>query len=373
MGTSLEKDREIQAKSRMSSSADSAREPLLPKEQLDPMNTTKSRTTSSSKRRLRRSRSAPRGDCTYDDNDVKTDEPPLHPSQLFNLNPNLRRVIMFLALYLTIGTLCFYLVRNQISGHKTNGVLDAVYFCVVTMTTVGYGDLVPSSSASRLLACAFVFSGMVLVGHLLSRAADYLVEKQETLLVRAFHLRQSSGGPLDILKELQTNKLRYKCYVTFIVFVVLFIAGTVFLVTFEKMPVIEAFYCVCSTVTTLGYGDRSFNSGTGRLFAVIWILTSTICLAQFLLYVAELNAETKQRELVKWVLTRRITNNDLEAADLDEDRVVEAAEFIVYKLKEMGKIDEKDVAGIMEEFENLDYDESGNLTNSDIVLAQAQR
>ena len=50
-----------------------------------------------------------------------------------------------------------------------------------------------------------------------------------------------------------------------------------------------------------------------------------------------------------------------------------AAEFIVYKLKEMGKIDEKDISGIMEEFENLDYDESGNLTNSDIVLAQIQR
>lgn len=50
-----------------------------------------------------------------------------------------------------------------------------------------------------------------------------------------------------------------------------------------------------------------------------------------------------------------------------------AAEFIVYKLKEMGKIDEKDISGIMEEFEQLDYDESGNLTNSDIVLAQIQR
>lgn len=207
------------------------------------------------------------------------------------------------------------------------------------------------------------------MGHLLSRAADYLVEKQETLLVRAFHLRQSFG-PTEILKELHTNKLRYKCYVTFLVLVVLFLTGTVFLVAYEKMPVIEAFYCVCSTVTTLGYGDKSFNSGTGRLFAVFWILTSTVCLAQFFLYVAELNAETKQRELVKWVLTRRITNNDLEAADLDEDGVVGAAEFIVYKLKEMGKIDEKDISGIMEEFEQLDYDESGTLTTSDITLAQ---
>uniref|UniRef100_A0A1J3IGT5 Two-pore potassium channel 1 n=1 Tax=Noccaea caerulescens TaxID=107243 RepID=A0A1J3IGT5_NOCCA len=352
------------------SSADSAQKPLL--ETMAQDLNQNSRTTSR-KRRLRRSRSAPRGDCMLNDDDLKTDDvPPPNPSTIpmfRDLNPRLRRVIIFLALYLAIGTFCFYQVRNQISGHKTNGVLDAVYFCVVTMTTVGYGDLVPNSSASRLLACAFVFSGMVLVGHLLSRAADYLVEKQEALLVRAFHLRRSFG-PTDVLKELHTNKLRYKCYVAFLVLAVLFLVGIVFLVVVEKMPVIDAFYCVCSTVTTLGYGDKSFSSKTGRLFAVFWILTSTICLAQFFLYVAELNAESKQRELVKWVLTRRITNNDLEAADLDEDGVVGAAEFILYKLKEMGKIDEKDISGIMDEFEQLDYDESGTLTTSDIVLAQ---
>ncbi|XP_010443205.1 PREDICTED: two-pore potassium channel 1-like isoform X1 [Camelina sativa] len=349
-------------------SNDSARTPFLPTDKLETMAqdfNQNSKTSSSGKRRLRRSRSAPRGDCMYSD-DVKTDEPEAtHRSKIpmfshfRDLNPNLTRVMMFLALYLTIGTLCFYLVRDQISGDKTNAVIDAVYFCIVTMTTVGYGDLVPNSSASMLLACAFVFSGMVLVSRLLSRAADYLVEKQEALLVQT-----------DILKEQHANKLRYKCYATCLVLVVLFFAGTVFLVMVEKMPVIAAFYCVCSTVTTLGYGDKSFSSGTGRLFAVFWILTSTICLAQFFLYLAELNTETKQRELVKWVLTRRITNDDLEAADLDEDGVVGAAEFILYKLKEMGKIDEEDISGIMEEFESLDYDDSGTLTTSDIVQAQ---
>ncbi|CAN8301808.1 unnamed protein product [Cochlearia groenlandica] len=355
----------------------SAHEPLLSTDQLDPMaqDFNKNSRTTSRKRRLRRCKSAPRGDCMLnddEDDDSKLEEPHLHPSKIpmfRDLNPNLRKVIMFLVLYLATGTLCFYLVGDQISGQKTNSVLDAIYFCIVTMTTVGYGDLVPSSSASRLLACAFVFSGMVLVGHLLSRAADYLVEKQETLLMKAFNLRQKFG-PIEILQELHTNRLRYKCYVMFLVLIVLFVAGTVFLVMWEEMEVIEAFYCVCSTVTTLGYGDKSFSSETGRLFAVFWILTSTICLAQFILYVVELNAETKQRELVKWVLTRRMTNNDLEAADLDDDGVVVAAEFILYKLKEMGKVDEKDIAGIMEEFEQLDYDESGTLTTSDINLAQ---
>lgn len=47
-----------------------------------------------------------------------------------------------------------------------------------------------------------------------------------------------------------------------------------------------------------------------------------------------------------------------------------AAEFILYKLKEMGKIDEEDIDGILQEFEQLDYDDSGTLTNSDLILAQ---
>lgn len=51
--------------------------------------------------------------------------------------------------------------------------------------------------------------------------------------------------------------------------------------------------------------------------------------------------------------------------------VYRAAEFIIYRLKEMGKICEEDVATIMEQFEELDVDQSGTLSPSDILLAQS--
>jgi potassium channel subfamily K len=47
------------------------------------------------------------------------------------------------------------------------------------------------------------------------------------------------------------------------------------------------------------------------------------------------------------------------------------AEFIIYKLKEMGKISQEDISLIMEEFEDLDVDQSGTLSASDIMLAQS--
>ena len=46
------------------------------------------------------------------------------------------------------------------------------------------------------------------------------------------------------------------------------------------------------------------------------------------------------------------------------------AEFIVYKLKELGKISEEDIALVMEEFEDLDVDHSGKISASDLINAQ---
>lgn len=288
------------------------------------------------------------------------------------IHPSLKKVSIYLAIYLGVGAVCFYLVRDQIKGKKTDGILDAVYFCIVTMTTVGYGDLVPDSALAKLLACAFVFTGMALIGLTLSKAADYLVEKQEIFLVKSLREHQKVG-PAEILKEVENNKVRYKCLVVFILLLVLIIAGTTFLATVEKLDIIDAFYCVCATITTLGYGDKSFSTEAGRAFAVIWILASTISLGQFFLYVVELNTESRQRALVNWVLTRRVTNVDLEAADLDDDGVVGVAEFVLYKLKEMGKISEEDISLVMEEFEDLDVDQSGTLSPSDIAVAQSSQ
>lgn len=324
------------------------------------------------RRRLRRLKSAPAAEFFPGEmDDIKDDQSlPRYKSILAKLHPSFRRVILYLVIYLAIGTTCFYFVQNQIQGKKVNGVLDSVYFCVVTMTTVGYGDLVPNSATAKLLASFFVFSGMALVGMVLSKGADYLVEKQETLLIKALHMRDKVG-PSDMLEEFETNKVRYKCFVITATLVVLLVVGTVFLAEVEKLSTIDAFYCVCSTITTLGYGDKSFSTKAGRIFAIFWILTSTICLAQFFLYVAEFNTERRQNELVKWVLSRRMTNVDLEEADLDNDGVVGAAEFVVYKLKEMGKINQDDISLLLDEFECLDFDQSGTLSTTDLTLAQS--
>ncbi|CAM0150344.1 unnamed protein product [Urochloa decumbens] len=282
--------------------------------------------------------------------------------------PRFWLVGVLLVAYLLAGTAAFYLVMHDMSGDRSGSrALDALYFCVVTMTTVGYGDLVPSSDAAKLLACAFAFAGVGLVGAFLSKAADYLVEKQESLLFRATH---HAADDKALRRDMEANRVRYKLYTAAALLAASLGSGTAFLVGVEGMRPVDAFYCACATVTTLGYGDRSFATPGGRAFAAAWITVSTLVVALFFLYAAELGAERRQRALARWVLTRRTTSMDLEAADLDGDRRVGAAEFALYKLKELGKISQEEIAEFLEEFDELDADHSGTLSCHDLAAAQ---
>lgn len=243
--------------------------------------------------------------------------PSVSATEIFTLN----HVFLILAIYLATGSLCFYLVSDQLNGTKTNEAIDALYFCIVTVTTVGYGDLVPGSTLAKLLACVFVFSGMAVGGLFLSKAADYIIEKQEIQFVRALH-RSDKIDQVEIMKESESNKMEYKVIISSALLAVVVILGILFLHLVEGLDFIDAFYCVCATVTTLGYGDQSFSSGAGRLFAVFWILSGTAFVAQFFLYVTEMYAQRRQKAFFQWVVAKRLSCADLEEADLDHDSVV---------------------------------------------------
>ncbi|KAJ0101696.1 hypothetical protein Patl1_03960 [Pistacia atlantica] len=143
----------------------------------------KSNENTSKIRRYRRCKSAPTAD--FLPAEIGLNNLQRSASIFGKPHPHYLRMAAYLGVYLSAGTICFYSVKSQITGKKTNGIVDSIYFCIVTMTTVGYGDLVPNSVLAKLLACAFVFAGMGLGGIMLSKAADYLVEKQEILLIKA--------------------------------------------------------------------------------------------------------------------------------------------------------------------------------------------
>ena len=57
---------------------------------------------------------------------------------------------------LALGTVVYRLLEDW-------SWVDAFYFSAIAVTTVGFGDLVPSTDASKLFTVLYVFSGIAIV------------------------------------------------------------------------------------------------------------------------------------------------------------------------------------------------------------------
>jgi hypothetical protein len=58
----------------------------------------------------------------------------------------------------------------------TNDWIDPLYFSVVTMTTVGYGDIHPTGNLGKAVACSEIFFGMAMLGALISIVSKRLMK-----------------------------------------------------------------------------------------------------------------------------------------------------------------------------------------------------
>lgn len=60
-------------------------------------------------------------------------------------------------------------------------IIEALYFSVATLTTVGYGDLTPTSDGTQIFTIVYILTGFgVLVALLTSVAQQYLRQKAES-------------------------------------------------------------------------------------------------------------------------------------------------------------------------------------------------
>jgi hypothetical protein len=85
---------------------------------------------------------------------------------------------------LLVGTLFYHWMEGW-------SYLDALYFCVVSLGTVGYGDLTPTTPAAKLFTIVYLINGIVILLALFDRIR--LVRGQR-FQIRAAHQSQEKGN-----------------------------------------------------------------------------------------------------------------------------------------------------------------------------------
>ena len=71
------------------------------------------------------------------------------------------------------------------------GPIDAVYFCVVTLATVGYGDLHPTTAAGKIFTIVYILGGLGIIAGFVTE----LARQRGGRRVEAFEERFGRAGP----------------------------------------------------------------------------------------------------------------------------------------------------------------------------------
>lgn len=102
----------------------------------------------------------------------------------------LRYVVYMLAVILTIGTAYYHLGEGM-------GLLDAFYMTVITVSTVGFGEVAPLSQSGRLFTAGLILFGVSTVAYGYSVLTTLIIEGQ---LKQIWVLRRR-GKMLEKLKD----------------------------------------------------------------------------------------------------------------------------------------------------------------------------
>lgn len=76
-----------------------------------------------------------------------------------------------------------YLTKGNFKGKATFKPVDALYFIVVTLCTIGYGDIVPDTTFTKLFTSVFILIGFGFVDILLNGLVTYICERQEAVFL----------------------------------------------------------------------------------------------------------------------------------------------------------------------------------------------
>eukprot|EP00656_Telonema_subtile_P024998 TRINITY_DN27134_c0_g1_i2.p1 TRINITY_DN27134_c0_g1~~TRINITY_DN27134_c0_g1_i2.p1 ORF type:complete len:410 (-),score=89.70 TRINITY_DN27134_c0_g1_i2:51-1280(-) len=241
--------------------------------------------------------------------------------------------------------------------------VDSLYFVIVTITSVGYGDLLPSDTGSKMFTVVYILATGCLVaisaGRWVSAATD----------------AQGKGGTnISYCDEKDTEHVwhaaarRKACFAVLLACAALLVLTLFFLFGDDEtdFDLVDALYLSIMTATTIGYGDISPVSEDARLVCCFLILIVVVFFANAIQTIARVHQDAHLAKIAHRKLRKHITRADL-ARYGGEDGILDKCEFTAMKLLVQERICHRDLIDCFLMFEEMDTDSSGFLDHVDLI------
>jgi hypothetical protein len=307
--------------------------------------------------------------------------------------------LLFGIFYIAVGVICFTILEKCL-------VVTSLYFLTQVITTIGYGDVVPTTNAGKLFISFYALGVILYLGSLINLLIEGIQSKVEHIADTDKKNQQVYVTPRD---PSMYEKVRVTCgditeailgncgvwrgaITSFIPFAILVGMGTIFYATYEHCTCsygidliagcvdhsfeecaltggdvktwTESFYMCVITLTTIGFGDFTPMSYLGRTLFIPWAFVGVVCMANF----ATNFASALYRSCSLPVLKPKVEiADDLEEFMGSPTAKVNRVEFSLFFLQKNNRIPRGQMEAARTAFEHLDKSGKGRISMEDAV------
>jgi len=281
---------------------------------------------------------------------------------------------VFFIIYVGFGSLIYTWAEDWSSW-------SSIYFCVITLSTVGYGDMTPSSDSMKMFTLLYVYCGLfffaTIIGSLVGRRTEQedgrdILDTEKN--VNSWPKVPIDGGPPKPVR-IARGKPKYpddirrrwmRIAKVVVVIILLALCATIFFACNEEFSASTAVYFTVVTICTVGYGDIIMSESTSKVFDVFFVLVGVSLMIYVILLCGALFSKKMQRRMFKIFNKKGVTMEVIEAIADPQSNKVQRPDFLAYVLVHSGKVEAIDINMVNKLFDEIDQNKKGTVDVNDL-------
>lgn len=266
--------------------------------------------------------------------------------------------------------------------------MDCIYFAIVVVTTVGYGDLLPTSDGSKIATVIIVHVALITAAFAISET----ISLAKHVAMKA--LRADDMGLGIFNKRASRWRSRYRSFLSLVFYLSILVAGTLVFSNCISWGEdagnkwVNGLYLTVITVTTIGFGDFSpVDTPALKTFGCLLMLIGIPAAASFLTLLTHQVFGEVHDELHLRVIRDRLTPlkfkgltswvRGMRAAGVGNYRnqgedQVSRFEYLCFVLVKNGVVTVNNIHEVMKNLDEIDTTGTGFLSLDDVEASHSR-